>query len=125
YDPAAGSVERGGKSGVLVVGVDALMTQLARCCRPAPPDAIRGFVTRGRGVSIHRSDCHAYAALAARQPERLIDVEWGDPGEAVYRVDIVIHAEERQNLLRALSEVFAKLRVNVVRVNTHSRRSLA
>lgn len=124
---AAGSdnVVRTGKSGVLVVGVDSLMTQLARCCRPAPPDAIAGFVTRGRGVSIHRADCHAYAALAARQPERLIDVAWGETGDALYPVDIAIHAQERQNLLRDVSEVFARLRFNVVSVNTHSRRSLA
>lgn len=120
-----GSVARGGKSGVLVVGVDSLMTQLARCCRPAPPDVIRGFVTRGRGVSIHRSDCPSYAALAQSQPERLIDVEWGDTGSTLYPVDISIHAQERPNLLRDLSEVFAKLRINVVGVNTHSRRSLA
>src|SRR5690606_19578338 len=90
-----------------------------------PPDVIRGFVTRGRGVSIHRSDCPSYAALAQSQPERLIDVEWGDTGSTLYPVDISIHAQERPNLLRDLSEVFAKLRINVVGVNTHSRRSLA
>jgi GTP pyrophosphokinase len=124
---AAGSenVIRTGKSGVLVVGVDSLMTQLARCCRPAPPDTIAGFVTRGRGVSIHRADCHAYAALADRHPERLIDVAWGQTGDALYPVDVAIHAQERPSLLRDVSEVFAKLRVNVVSVNTHSRRSLA
>jgi len=121
----AGGASATGKSGVLVVGVDSLMTQLARCCRPAPPDAIRGFVTRGRGVSIHRSDCPAYAALVQRQPERLIEVAWGDTGDTVYPVDISIHAQERPNLLRDLSEVFAKLRINVISVNTQSRRSLA
>src|SRR5690606_2782849 len=63
------SVDKTGKSGVLVVGVDSLLTQLARCCRPAPPDDIVGFVTRGRGVSIHRRDCASYAELAARHPE--------------------------------------------------------
>jgi GTP pyrophosphokinase len=119
------NVIRTGKSGVLVVGVDSLMTQLARCCRPAPPDAIAGFVTRGRGVSIHRADCHAYAALAGRHPERLIDVAWGQTGDALYPVDVSVHAQERSSLLRDVSEVFAKLRVNVVSVNTHSRRSLA
>ncbi|NYT76730.1 bifunctional (p)ppGpp synthetase/guanosine-3',5'-bis(diphosphate) 3'-pyrophosphohydrolase [Alcaligenaceae bacterium] len=125
YASGSANVARTGKSGVLVVGVDALMTQLARCCRPAPPDTIAGFVTRGRGVSIHRSDCSAYAALAVRHPERLIDVDWGDTGEALYPIDISIHAPERPNLLRDLSEVFAKLRLKVVGVNTHSRRSLA
>ncbi len=125
YASGQGSVAKTGKSGVLVVGVDSLMTQLARCCRPAPPDDIAGFVTRGRGVSIHRRDCAAYAALALRQAERLIDVDWGDTGDALYPVDISIHAQERVNLLRDLSDVFAKLRLNVVSINTHSRRSLA
>jgi GTP pyrophosphokinase len=121
----AASVARTGKSGVLVVGVDALMTQLARCCRPAPPDAIAGFVTRGRGVSIHRSDCASYQALLARHPERAIDVSWGDTHDAYYPVDISIYAQDRPNLLRDLSEVFARLRIKVVGINTHSRRSLA
>ncbi|MFW7343849.1 bifunctional (p)ppGpp synthetase/guanosine-3',5'-bis(diphosphate) 3'-pyrophosphohydrolase [Pollutimonas sp. H1-120] len=125
YASGVGSVAKTGKSGVLVVGVDSLMTQLARCCRPAPPDDIVGFVTRGRGVSIHRHDCPSYAALAARHPERLIDVDWGDTGDALYPIDISIHAQERANLLRDLSEVFAKLRLNVISINTHSRRSLA
>lgn len=125
YTPGTRSASSSGKSGVLVVGVDSLLTQLARCCRPAPPDAISGFVTRGRGVSIHRSDCPSYTALVRRQPERAIEVEWGDTGDTVYPVDISIHAQERPNLLRDLSEVFAKLRLNVVSVNTQSRRSLA
>ncbi len=76
-------------------------------------------------MSIHRHDCSAYAALAERQPERLIDVAWGDTGDALYPIDISIHAAQRDDLLRDLSEVFAKLRLNVVSVNTHSRRSLA
>lgn len=114
-----------GKSGVLVVGVDALLTQLARCCRPAPPDAIAGFVTRGRGVSIHRADCPSFHVLAMRQPERIIDVAWGDTGNASYPVDIRIQAQDRTGLLHELSEVFARLRIRVVGVNTQSRRSLA
>ncbi|MER1940254.1 MULTISPECIES: RelA/SpoT family protein [unclassified Castellaniella] len=125
YASDAGSVSRTGKSGVLVVGVDSLLTQLARCCRPAPPDAIEGFVTRGRGVSIHRRDCASWAALARKSPERCIDVAWGDTGQALYPVDLSIHAQDRPNLLRDLSEVFARLRLRVVRVTTHSRRSLA
>lgn len=125
YTVAPRSPTTSGRSGVLVVGVDSLLTQLARCCRPAPPDAINGYVTKGRGVSIHRSDCAAYKALVLRQPERAIEVAWGDTGDTVYPVDISIHAQERHNLLRDLSEVFAKLRLNVVSVNTQSRRSLA
>lgn len=123
---SAGSAEKSGKSGVLVVGVGSLLTQLARCCRPAPPDAICGFVTRGRGVSIHRSDCHSYLALAAREPERVIEVAWGEtPADTFYPVDISVRAHDRSGLLRDLSEVFARLRLNVVGVNTQSRQSLA
>lgn len=121
--------ERGGagtKSGVLVVGVDSLMTQLARCCRPAPPDAISGFVTRGRGVSIHRADCASFLALKARQAERVIDVTWGQAeAQALYPVDLHVQAQDRAGLLRDLSEVFARLRLNVVGVNTHSKASMA
>jgi GTP pyrophosphokinase len=125
YASGQASAAKTGKSGVLVVGVDSLLTQLARCCRPAPPDRIVGFVTRGRGVSIHRDDCPSYAALKLKQPERIIEVAWGDTGEAVYPVDISIHAQERGNLLRDLSDVFGRLRLNVISVNTQSRRSLA
>ena len=112
-------------SGVLVQGVGSLLTQLARCCRPAPPDSISGFVTRGRGVSIHRSDCPSFVQLVRRDPERVIDVSWGDTGDSVYPVDVVVHAHDRSGLLRDLSEVFARLRLNVVGVNTQSKASLA
>ena len=69
--------DRTPKGGVLVVGIDSLMTQLAKCCKPAPPDAISGFVTRGKGVSVHRRDCSNFRELAARSAERVIEVEWG------------------------------------------------
>ena len=125
YAAAHDNVVRTGKSGVLVVGVDSLLTQLARCCRPAPPDVIVGFITRGRGVSIHRTDCPSYAALAHKHPERLIEVDWGDTGDTVYPVSLSIHAPDRMGLLRDLTDVFGRLRLNVVSVNTQSRRSLA
>ena len=125
YASAHDNVVRTGKSGVLVVGVDSLLTQLARCCRPAPPDVIVGFITRGRGVSIHRADCPSYAALAHKHPERIIDVDWGDTGDTVYPVSLSIHAPDRMGLLRDLTDVFGRLRLNVVSVNTQSRRSLA
>ncbi len=108
-----------GKGRVLVVGVDSLLTQLARCCRPVPPDEIVGFVTRGRGVSIHRAGCVNAQALARRQPERVIEVAWGRPSaDAAYPVDILVHAQDRQGLLRDVSEVFAREKLNVVGVNT-------
>jgi GTP pyrophosphokinase len=115
--------ERTSKGGVLVVGVDSLMTQLAKCCKPAPPDPIGGFVTRGKGVSIHRRDCSNFRELAARNAERLIEVEWGTaPGDAgaIYPVDVSIEASDRQGLLRDISEVFAKEKMNVIGVQTQS-----
>jgi GTP pyrophosphokinase len=124
--PRAG--ERTPKGGVLVVGVDSLLTQLAKCCKPAPPDAISGFVTRGKGVSIHRRDCANFREMAARTPERVIDVEWGRPkadGAAVYPVDVSVEAADRQGLLRDISEVFAKEKMNVVGVQTQSVKGTA
>ncbi|MGA2550612.1 MAG: bifunctional (p)ppGpp synthetase/guanosine-3',5'-bis(diphosphate) 3'-pyrophosphohydrolase [Burkholderiaceae bacterium] len=111
--------------GVLVVGVDALMTQLAKCCRPAPPDPIVGFVTRGRGVSIHRRDCANLSTMCQRHPERVIDTAWGDADNAVYAVDVMVIATDRQGLLRDISEVFSREKINVVGVNTESRKGIA
>ena len=116
------------KGGVLVVGIDSLMTQLARCCKPAPPDVIGGFVTRGKGVSIHRVDCSNFRELAARNAERLIEVEWGKAGAdgaAVYPVDVSVEAADRQGLLRDISEVFAKEKMNVIGVQTQSVKGTA
>ena len=116
----AGRVPQGG---VLVVGVESLLTSLARCCRPAPPDAIGGYVTRGKGVAIHRADCINFRQIAARSPERVIAVAWGErKGEsaAVYPVDVAVEANDRQGLLRDITEVFAKEKVNVTGVKTQS-----
>ncbi len=118
------------KGGVLVVGVDSLMTQLAKCCKPAPPDDIRGFVTRGKGVSVHRSDCSNFREMAARNAERVIDVAWGVPkpanvASAVYPVDVAVEAADRQGLLRDISEVFAREKTNVIGVQTQSVKGTA
>jgi GTP pyrophosphokinase len=113
----------GGRGGVLVVGIDSLLTTLARCCRPAPPDAIAGFVTRGRGVAVHRRDCTNLRHMAQTAPGRLIEVAWGRPGGdklAVYPLDVLIEAADRPGLLRDISEVFAKDKMNVTGVHTQS-----
>jgi GTP pyrophosphokinase len=116
------------QSGVLVVGVDSLLTQLSKCCRPAPPDAICGFVTRGKGVSIHREDCRQFQGLLARHGERVIEVRWGvqKPGQTLlYPVEVSVQATDRQGLLRDISEVFAKEKMNVVGVQTQSVKGAA
>jgi GTP pyrophosphokinase len=118
------------KGGVLVVGVDSLMTQLAKCCKPAPPDLISGFVTRGRGVSVHRADCSNLRNMVQRSGDRLVDVEWGQPAasskaSAVYPVDVSVQAVDRQGLLRDISEVFAKDKMNVIGVQTQSIKGIA
>ena len=111
------------KGGVLVVGVESLMTSLARCCRPAPPDAIGGYVTRGKGVAVHRAVCSNFRQMAMRAPERVIAVGWGAPrGDkaALYPVDVMVEAADRQGLLRDISELFAKEKMNVSGVKTQS-----
>jgi len=111
------------KGGVLVVGVESLLTTLARCCRPAPPDDIGGFVTRGKGVAIHRADCSNLRHMASRAPERLIAVAWGArraDASALYAVDLLVEAEDRQGLLRDITELLAKEKTNVIGVHTQS-----
>jgi len=106
-----------------------LLTQLSRCCKPAPPDAISGFVTRGKGVSIHRQDCSNFRELNLRNPERVIDVRWGERKSghdaAVYPVDVAVEAVDRQGLLRDISEVFSKEKMNVIGVQTQSIKGMA
>ena len=122
-----------GKGGVLVVGVDSLMTQLANCCKPAPPVVISGFVTRGKGVSVHRADCSNLRNMVQRSPERLIDVQWGaaaasagaSKSASVYPVDVAVQAVDRQGLLRDISEVFTKEKMNFVGVQTQTVKGIA
>ena len=117
-DPAAGK-------GVLIVGVDRLMTQLARCCKPAPPDAIGGFIARGKGVSIHRADCRNLAHLARRNPERIIEARWGDTRDALFALAIEIQAHDRAGLLRDIGEVFTREKANVTASRSATRKSVA
>jgi GTP pyrophosphokinase len=114
---------RASEGGVLVVGVESLMTSLARCCRPAPPDAIGGYVTRGKGVAIHRSTCTNFRQMLRANPERAIPVAWGAKPthrEALYPVKVWVEASERTGLLRDISELFSKERMNVTAVQTQS-----
>lgn len=114
---------------ILIVGVGKLMTSLSRCCKPAPPDVVEGFVTRGRGISIHRVDCPSFKQLALRHPERVIAAEWGDRAfsskQALFQVDIAVEANDRQGLLRDISEVLSREKLNVIAVNTLTKKGTA
>jgi GTP pyrophosphokinase len=122
----ASSVAQGAKSGVLVVGTDGLMTQLAKCCKPAPPDEIAGFVTRGKGVSIHRANCKNFIEMWTKAPERVIQTTWGTPAVGtVYPVDIFVLANDRQGLLRDISDAFLREKINVIGVSTQSAKGQA
>ncbi len=116
--------DKASQGGVLVVGIGSLLTQLAKCCKPAPPDAIGGFVTRGKGVSVHRADCSTFREMTARTPERAIAVDWDAPkavlGTAVYPVDVIVQGSDRPGLLRDVLDVLAKEKMNVIDLKTHS-----
>ncbi|MBI3144256.1 MAG: bifunctional (p)ppGpp synthetase/guanosine-3',5'-bis(diphosphate) 3'-pyrophosphohydrolase [Pseudogulbenkiania sp.] len=107
--------------GILIEGIDNLMTQLARCCKPAPPDAVVGFVTKGRGISIHRANCLTLKRLSADAPERLISADWGEQKASVFPIDIEVIAHDRNGLLRDISDVLSREKLNVIAVNTLSK----
>ena len=103
-----------------------LLTQLAKCCKPAPPDTIGGFVTRGKGVSVHRSDCSNFRNMVSDAPERTIDVQWaGSSGmhttsenSARYPVDIQLQTGNRTGLLRDITELFAREKMPITSLHT-------
>ena len=115
----------GNSRGVLVVGMDSLLTQLARCCKPAPPDAIGGYVTRGKGVAVHRLDCSNFRQMAAVQGERIIPVAWGQnaaDGKSHYAVDVVVDANDRTGLLRDVCDVLAQGKTHVLAMNSQTQK---
>ncbi|KFN47313.1 bifunctional (p)ppGpp synthetase/guanosine-3',5'-bis(diphosphate) 3'-pyrophosphohydrolase [Arenimonas metalli] len=107
-----------GKAPFTVEGVGNLLSQIARCCQPVPGDPIVGYLTRGRGVSIHREGCPAAQRLLARQPDRFLPVEWGGARASSYEVDIVLHAFDRKWLLKDLTNVIAQLGVNILGIQS-------
>ena len=109
----------------MVRGVDGVLTRLAKCCNPVIGEPILGFVTRGKGITVHRASCANLARVRREQPERLIESNWGEARDEVFPVDIVVEATDRPGLLRDLSEIFSKEKINVTAVNTLSRQHLA
>jgi GTP pyrophosphokinase len=101
--------------------VEDLMTQMATCCKPVPYDRLVGFVTRGRGVTVHRRGCRNVRNLPEADRDRLIDVTWADqPNQTRYPVDLLVIAAERTGLLRDVSSIFADARVNVTRLQSQT-----
>ena len=107
-----------GSVGVHVEGLDDVMVRLSRCCTPVPPDGIKGFVTRGRGVSVHRTDCANAVSLSGGQPDRLIDVDWDEQTAAHFVASFEVKALDRPLLLRDVVAVLADHRVNVLSTST-------
>jgi GTP pyrophosphokinase len=118
--PTAPRPGRGSAVGVYVEGLDDLMVRLSRCCTPVPGDEIVGFVTRGRGVSVHRADCANSASLASRSRERLIEVEWDHRSSGVFVATIEVVAIDRSRLLTDVTKVVSEHHLNIVSANTQT-----
>ena len=115
-------IQSGDKNGVLVDGESGLLTTLAKCCKPAPPDLIIGFVTRERGVSIHRQGCSDFEHLAKQSPEKVLPASWAAlDANQVFAIDIEIRANDRNGLLRDVSDALARYKVNVTAVQMQTR----
>ena len=111
----------GDSGAAAVTGVGDLMCNFARCCRPVPPERIVGYITQGRGVSIHRQDCGNFLGLNQRHPERIVEISWGESeGEAAYPVDLSLHAFDRSGLIRDITGLLADDDANVVNMTSHT-----
>lgn len=115
-------IKQGVKNGILIDGEEGLFTTLAKCCKPAPPDLIVGFVTRDKGVSVHRQGCPDLIRSVQLHPEKMLTAQWAgaDSGQ-IYAIDIEVHAQDRSGLLRDVSDCLARHKVNVTAVHTQSR----
>jgi Guanosine polyphosphate pyrophosphohydrolases/synthetases len=114
-------------SGITIEGVGDLLSSFARCCGPVPPEGIVGYITMGRGVSIHRDDCASFRRLQATHPERVIAVEWGKQGERAFPIDVSVRAFDRRGLVRDISAVLADSKINIQAMNvvTDEREGMA
>jgi len=110
------------ESDIQILGVGKLKTQVAKCCKPLPGDPIGGYITVGRGVTVHSQDCPTFLNLQQLEPNRIIEVNWGGQPIAVYPVDIEIEAYDRSGLLRDITQVLSSSRSDVLAMNTTSNR---
>lgn len=111
--PTHERVSTGGTAGVQVKGLTGVLVRLARCCNPVPPDEIIGFVTRGRGVTVHRADCPNVADLR-KEPDRFIEVFWGDKLSSAFPVEVKVEALDRTRLLRDITTVLGEYKINIM-----------
>ncbi|GHE21934.1 GTP diphosphokinase [Halomonas urumqiensis] len=109
---------KGAATDITVLGVGNLKTSMANCCHPVPGESIVGFITQGRGVTVHRQDCPNILQLRVEEPQRIIEVEWGERARTQYPVDIEVQAWDRSGLLRDVTGVLSNEKVNVLAVNT-------
>jgi len=107
---------------IAVSGVGDLLSNFARCCRPVPPESIVGYITQGRGVTIHRQDCGNFQSLSERYPERIVEIEWGKTDAGTYPVDLTVHAFDRAGLIRDITAVLADAGGNVMDLKSHTDR---
>jgi GTP pyrophosphokinase len=117
--PAPPRAPTRGKDAIVIEGVGNLMTQLAKCCQPLPGDAVAGFITRGRGVSVHRADCKQLARLRERDASRIIEVDWGERKELAYEVNVVVRGYDRKWLHKDITNVIAAANAHLIAINTH------
>ena len=107
-------------NGITVSGVGNLLTHMAKCCSPVPGDAISGFITQGRGISVHRQDCEQLANSLAQQGERFVEVQWGLDDQKSYQASAQIIASDRQGLFRDISTIIANEKVSIIGIESHS-----
>jgi GTP pyrophosphokinase len=101
-------------SALSIEGIGNLLTTLARCCQPLPGDPVRGFITKGRGVSVHRADCGSLARLARRDPDRVIEVSWGSAASQAYEVDIELRGYDRKGLQKDVTSVISNAGTHII-----------
>lgn len=112
-------------SGVLIEGVGNLLTYIANCCKPIYGDEIVGYITMGRGIAIHRKNCANISNASERSPERLVDVNWGQEDNSLFKADLHITAEDEANLLRDITLTLANEKINLLKLNSQVNRKMA
>ncbi len=120
--PRRQTKKKRGPDSVAVTGVGDLLCNFARCCRPVPPEPIVGYITQGRGVSIHRQDCGNFLGLNQRSPERVLETSWGESDQGSYPVDLTLHAFDRNGLIRDITGILADEDANVLDLKSHTER---